>query len=291
MLKKGIVLAGGSGSRLFPATLGVSKQIVPVYDKPMVYYPISVLMLAQLREILLICTPHDLSSFQRLLGTGEQWGVSIHYAVQAEPNGLAESFLIGSSFIQDSPVALVLGDNLFYGHGFSNILRRASDQSHGATIFGYHVQNPSAYGVVTFDPSGVIRSLEEKPLHPSSSFAIPGLYFFDSQVLEIARSLKPSQRGELEIIDVLKAYLQRGNLQLECLSRGFAWVDMGTHDSLLDAANFVASVEKRQGLKIACLEEIAWRNGWISEEQVLELARGYPNAYGSYVRNLVEQRR
>ncbi len=283
---KGIVLAGGSGSRLFPATLGTSKQLLPVYDKPMIYYPLSVLMLAGIREILIICSEQDLANFQRLLGDGSQWGVNFTYEVQPSPGGLAQAFLIGREFLQSNPVALVLGDNLFYGQGFRAILSRATEKTLGSTVFGYHVTDPRAYGVIEFGSNGQPVSIVEKPTHPASNFAIPGLYFFDDQVVSIAEQLKPSLRGELEITEVLHEYLSRGQLQVECLSRGFAWVDMGTHDSLLDASNFVASVEKRQGLKIACLEEVAYRSGFVTSDQLLESAAKFPNAYGDYLRAL-----
>ena len=283
---KGIVLAGGSGSRLFPATLGTSKQLLPVYDKPMIYYPLSVLMLAGIREILIVCSELDRANFQRLLGDGSQWGIKLCYAVQPSPGGLAQAFLIGREFIQGDPVALVLGDNLFYGHGFRPILRRATEQALGATAFGYHVTDPRAYGVVEFDKEGQPISIVEKPTQPASNFAIPGLYFFDDQVVAIAELLNPSPRGELEITDVLREYLSRTQLRVEILSRGFAWVDMGTHDALLDAANFVASIEKRQGQKIACLEEVAFRSGFLTDQQMLNAAAKFPNAYGDYIKSV-----
>jgi len=283
---KGIVLAGGSGSRLFPATLGTSKQLLPVYDKPMIYYPLSVLMLAGIREILIVCSELDLANFQRLLGDGSQWGIKLSYTVQPSPGGLAQAFLIGREFIQGDPVALVLGDNLFYGHGFRAILRRATEHALGATVFGYHVTDPRAYGVVDFDKDGQPISIVEKPTLPASNFAIPGLYFFDDQVVSIAEQLKPSPRGELEITDVLREYLSRSQLRVEILSRGFAWVDMGTHDALLDAANFVASIEKRQGQKIACLEEVAFRSDFLTAEQMLSAAAKFPNAYGDYIKSV-----
>ena len=286
MIYKGIVLAGGSGSRLFPATLGTSKQLLPVYDKPMIYYPLSVLMLADIRDILIICSDHDLSNFQRLLGDGSQWGVKLSYAVQPKPGGLAQAFLIGREFLKSSPVALVLGDNLFYGHGFRQILRRATEQAIGATVFGYHVTDPRAYGVIEFGKDGQPISIVEKPTQPTSNFAIPGLYFFDDQVVAMAEQLKPSSRGELEITDLLREYMDRGQLRVECLSRGFAWVDMGTHDALLDASNFVASIEKRQGQKIACLEEVAYRSGFLTAEQLLQTSTQFPNAYGDYLKLL-----
>ena len=283
---KGIVLAGGSGSRLFPATLGTSKQLLPVYDKPMIYYPLSVLMLAGIRDILVICSDQDLSNFQRLLGDGSQWGVKLFYEVQSKPGGLAQAFLIGKEFLKNSPVALVLGDNLFYGHGFRLILRRATERAIGATVFGYHVNDPRAYGVIEFGTDGQPISIVEKPTLPASNFAIPGLYFFDNQVVSMAEQLKPSSRGELEITDILREYMARGQLRVECLSRGFAWLDMGTHDSLLDASNFVASIEKRQGQKIACLEEVAYRSGFLTAKELLQASTQFPNAYGDYLKLL-----
>ncbi len=283
---KGIVLAGGSGSRLFPATLGTSKQLLPVYDKPMIYYPLSVLMLAGIRDILIVCSELDLANFQRLLGNGSQWGIKLTYAVQHSPGGLAQAFLIGREFIDGSPVALVLGDNLFYGHGFRAILRRATEHALGATVFGYHVTDPRAYGVIEFGTDGRPISIVEKPAQPASNFAIPGLYFLDDQVVAIAEQLRPSSRGELEITDVLREYTSREQLRVEILSRGFAWVDMGTHDSLLDAANFVASIEKRQGQKIACLEEVAFRSDFLTAEQLLAAANKFPNAYGDYIKSV-----
>jgi glucose-1-phosphate thymidylyltransferase len=290
MKYKGIVLAGGSGSRLFPATLGVSKQLLPVYDKPMIYYPLSVLMLAGIREILVLCSPQDRPGFERLLGDGSQWGVHLSYATQSTPAGLAQAFLLGREFLQTSPCALVLGDNLFYGHGFRSILQQATQQAIGCTIFGYHVNDPSAYGVIEMDEQNQPLSIEEKPTQPASNFAIPGLYFFDDQVVSIAESVRPSARGELEITDVLREYMRRSQLRVECLSRGFAWLDMGTTDSLLDASNFVASIEKRQGQKIACLEEVAYRSGFLNETQLIALAAKFPNSYGDYIKSLVDRR-
>lgn len=290
MIYKGIVLAGGAGSRLFPATLGVSKQLLPVYDKPMIYYPLSVLMLAGIRDILVLCSPHDRPSFERLLGDGSQWGVQLTYQIQPSPAGLAQAFLLGREFLNRSPCALVLGDNLFYGHGFRSILRNATQQVLGATIFGYHVHDPSAYGVIELDACDLPVSIEEKPSKPVSNFAIPGLYFFDDQVVSIAENVRPSARGELEITDVLREYMNRSQLRVECLSRGFAWLDMGTIDSLLDASNFVASIEKRQGQKIACLEEVAYRSGFLNEQQLLRLATQFPNSYGQYITSLVHRR-
>jgi glucose-1-phosphate thymidylyltransferase len=288
--RKGIILAGGSGTRLHPITRAVSKQLLPVYDKPMVYYPLSVLMLAGIREVLLISTPHDLPRFRDLLGTGEQWGMSFTYAEQPSPNGIAQAFVIGREFVGNDAVTLVLGDNIFYGHGFASMLRAASAKPHGATIFGYHVQDPERYGVAEVDAAGNVISLEEKPTHPKSPYAVAGLYFYDNRVLDIAASLRPSARGEYEITDVNAAYLAQGALQMELMSRGMAWLDTGTHDSLYDATTFVATIERRQGLKIACLEEIAWRSGWISAAEVLAMAQQFRgSAYGRYLEQMVGQ--
>lgn len=288
---KGIILAGGTGSRLFPLTLGISKQMAPVYDKPMIYYPLSTLMLAGIREILVISSPRDLPGFQKLLGSGEQWGVEFTFIEQAKPEGLAQAFILGDEFVGDSHVALVLGDNIFYGRGFQDTLHNATDLATGATVFGYEVRDPERYGVVEFDESGKAISLEEKPEQPKSNFAVPGLYFYDSDVVNISKNLKPSPRGELEITDVNREYLNRGTLRVETLSRGFAWLDTGTHDSLLDAGNFVAAIEKRMGLKISCPEEIAYRQGLIDKSQLQSLANDYKNEYGDYLQHVADTAR
>ncbi len=281
---KGIILAGGSGTRLYPLTKAVSKQMMPVYDKPMIYYPLSALMLAGIRDILIISTPRDLPSFKELFGDGSELGLSFSYKVQEHPNGLAEAFIIGADFIGNDRVAMVLGDNIFYGHDFSRVLKTAAEREKGATIFGYYVKNPKEYGVVEFDKDGRAVSIEEKPEHPKSKYAVPGLYFYDNDVVEIARNVKPSARGELEITTVNNEYLNRGDLFVETLGRGFAWLDTGSHDSLLDAADFVAAFQKRQGLYISCIEEIAFKRGFISREQLLKLSEPLiKTAYGQYL--------
>ena len=289
MNTKGIILAGGSGTRLYPITKGISKQLLPIYDKPMIYYPLSVLMLAGIREVLIITTPEDVDSFKRLLGDGSQFGIELTYAVQPSPDGLAQAFIIGEDFIGDSNVCLVLGDNIFYGQGFTPMLKQAIARQQGATVFGYQVKDPERFGVVEFDQNKCAISLEEKPKHPKSNFAVTGLYFYDNNVIQIAKQVKPSDRGELEITTVNQMYLERGDLNVELLGRGFAWLDTGTHESLLEAAQFVETIEKRQGYKVACLEEIAFNNGWLSAEQILEIGQSMSkNDYGQYLMSLVD---
>lgn len=286
---KGIILAGGSGTRLYPITKAISKQINPIYDKPMIYYPLSILMLSGIKEILVISTPRDLTLFKELLGNGEDFGVKLEYAIQEKPNGLAEAFIIGEKFIGNDSCALVLGDNIFYGHGLTEILKEAEARKEGATIFGYYVPNPKDFGVVEFDKDGKVISLEEKPQNPKSNYAVPGLYFYENTVVEKAKKVKPSKRGELEITSINEMYLQEEKLHVVNFGRGMAWLDTGTHDALLEAANFVKTIQSRQGVMVACLEEIAYRNGWISKEKVLELAKPLMKSkYGEYLVNLVK---
>ena len=288
MNTKGIILAGGSGTRLYPITKGVSKQLLPIYDKPMIYYPLSVLMLAGIREVLIISTPDDIDGFKRLLGDGQELGIEISYAVQPSPDGLAQAFIIGEDFIGDSNVCLVLGDNIFYGQGFTPLLQQAVNRQKGATVFGYQVKDPERFGVVAFDEHKRAISIEEKPVKPKSNYAVTGLYFYDNDVINIAKKVEPSDRGEVEITTVNQMYMERGDLNVELLGRGFAWLDTGTHESLLEAAQFVETIEKRQGYKVACLEEIALNNGWLTKQQVAEIGQSMSkNAYGQYLMSLV----
>ncbi len=289
MTKKGIILAGGSGTRLYPLTQVVSKQLLPVYDKPMIYYPLSVLMLAGIREVLVINTPHEQALFKQLLGDGSQWGISITYAAQPSPDGLAQAYLIGADFVGTDPSCLILGDNIFYGHGFTDVLRRSASRERGATVFGYYVHDPERYGVAEFNAAGRVIGLEEKPADPKSSYAVTGLYFYDGRAVDYARTLKPSPRGELEITDLNRCYLEDGSLMLEKLGRGYAWLDTGTHDSLVEASNYIETIENRQGLKVCCPEEIAFHNGWIDVAQLRTLAKPLAkNGYGRYLLHIAE---
>ncbi|MBR8655644.1 glucose-1-phosphate thymidylyltransferase RfbA [Achromobacter sp. Marseille-Q0513] len=291
MKRKGIILAGGSGTRLHPATLAISKQLLPVFDKPMIYYPLSTLMLAGIQDILVISTPQDTPRFQQLLGSGEQWGLNLQYAVQPSPDGLAQAFLIGDTFIGNAPSALVLGDNIFYGHDLTYLLQDANERQHGASIFAYHVNDPERYGVAEFDASGKVLSLEEKPRQPKSNYVVTGLYFYDQQVVDIARQIRPSARGELEITDINRTYLEQGQLAVDIMGRGYAWLDTGTHESLLEASQFISTLENRQGLKVACPEEIAYRRQWISAAQLEALAAPMAkNGYGKYLQRLLVEK-